>query len=55
MKELEEQAMYSEANADIGTLRRVEELTKARDDARRLRREKGEGTIGDTVSGWFGW
>ena len=55
VKELEERAMYSEAESDIGVQRRISELTKARDQARKERRERGEATVGDTVSGWFGW
>ena len=55
VKELEEQAMRAEAESDVGVAKRVSELTKARDEARRKRREDGEATVGDTVSGWFGW
>ena len=55
VKELEERAMHAEAVSDLGVAKRVNELTKARDQARKERREKGEATVGDTVSGWFGW
>ena len=55
VKELEERAMHAEAESDIGVAKQVSELTKARDEARRRRRENGEATVGDTVSGWFGW
>lgn len=55
VKELEERAMRAEAESDIGVTARVNDLITAREQARKERREKGEATVGDTVSRWLGW
>lgn len=55
VKELEERAMRAEAESDIGVAERVTELMTAREQARKERREKGQATVGDTISGWLGW
>ena len=55
VKELEERAMRAEAESDIGVAERVTDLMTARERARKERREKGQATVGDTISGWLGW
>ena len=55
VKELEERAMQAEAESDTDVAQQVSNLTKARDQARKERREKGGATVGDSISWWWGW
>ena len=55
VRELEERAMLAEAESDASVGKRIAELQSSGRDERRQRREKGEATISDTISGWFGW
>lgn len=55
IRELEERAMIAEAESDASVVKRVAALQTTDLERRRERREKGEASIGDTVSGWLGW
>lgn len=55
VRELEERAMLAEAESDASVAKQVSKLQGSGREERRKRREKGEATISDTVSGWFGW
>ena len=55
VRELEEKAMLAEAESDVSVAKRVSALQSSGMEKRKERREKGEATLGDTVSGWFGW
>ena len=55
VKDLAEQAVQAEAEADIQTQDRLHDLISSRERARKERREKGEATVADTISGWLGW
>ena len=55
VRELEEEAMLAEAESDVSVAKRVSALQSSGMERRKERREKGEATLGDTISGWFGW
>lgn len=55
VRELEEKAMRAEAESDASVAKRVIALQGSAKEQRQARRAKGEATVGDTVSGWFGW
>ena len=55
IKELEEKAMRAEAESDAAVGKKVSAILGSGKEKRQERREKGEATVGDTVSGWFGW
>ena len=45
--------MQVKRDAEIG--RQVNEIRNEQQRKRKERREKGEASVGDTVSGWLGW
>lgn len=55
VRELEEKAMRAEAESDASVARRVMALQGSAKEQRQRRRDKGEATVGDSISGWFGW
>ena len=55
VRELEQKAMLAEAESDVSVAKRVSALQSSGMERRKERREKGEATLGDTISGWFGW
>jgi len=55
VRELEEKAMRAEAESDASIAKRVLALQGSAKEQRQRRRENGEATVGDTVSGWLGW
>lgn len=50
-REVEERSVQMEARA-VGEM---SAQVKQVEEGRKKRREEGNGTVGDTVSGWFGW
>lgn len=50
-RELEEKSMIMNAQAAGETGKLVTDII----GQRQKRREEGKATVGDTVSGWFGW
>lgn len=54
-RELEERSVSMEARASAETGQEVGTIWAERAQKRRERREKGEATMSDTFSGWFGW
>lgn len=54
-REVEERAVSMEAKAGERVGRELGNLWEERGKKRKERREKGEATVGDTISGWFGW
>jgi len=55
VRELEEKAMRAEAESDASVAKRVLALQGSAKEQRQRRRENGEATVGDSISGWFGW
>jgi len=55
VRELEEKAMRAEAESDASVAKRVLALQGSAKEQRQRRRDKGEATVGDSISGWFGW
>ena len=50
-RELEEKGLVMDAKAARETGRQVSDII----GLRKSRREEGKATVGDTISGWFGW
>ena len=50
-RELEERGVVMEARAANETSKQMTDIM----EGRKKRREEGNATVGDTVSGWFGW
>ena len=50
-REVEERSVQMEAQAS----REISERVKQVEEGRKRRREEGTASIGDTISGWFGW
>ena len=55
VKDLAERSVQAEAEADIQTQDRLHEIMSSRERKRKERREKGEATWRDRISGWLGW
>jgi hypothetical protein len=55
VRELEEKAMRAEAESDASVAKRVLVLQGSAKEQRQRRRDNGEATVGDSISGWFGW
>ena len=54
-REAEERAVVAELLSAIDTAGEIGMLNSEVADGRKKRREEGKATVGDTVSGWFGW
>ena len=54
-RELEERSVAMEARAGAETGQQVGTIWAESARKRRERRSKGEATMGDVISGWFGW
>ena len=50
-REVEERSVQMEARASQEIGERVRQV----EEGRKRRREEGNASIGDTISGWFGW
>ena len=50
-REVEERSVQMEARAS----REIGERVKQVEEGRKKRREQGQASVGDTISGWFGW
>ena len=50
-REVEERSVQMEARAS----QEIGERVKQVEEGRKRRREEGNASIGDTISGWFGW
>ena len=54
-QEAEERAVVAELTSATDTARKLGMLNTEVADGRKKRRDEGKATVGDTVSGWFGW
>ena len=50
-REVEERSVQMEAQAS----REISERVRQVEEGRKKRREEGTASMGDTISGWFGW
>ena len=54
-KEVAERAVQAEVESDDEVRDQVNELRSSQKRGRQERREKGEASVGDIISGWLGW
>ncbi|KAL9037841.1 MAG: hypothetical protein Q9214_005521, partial [Letrouitia sp. 1 TL-2023] len=52
---VEARALAAELKATMGTGKQVQDMMLESKRGREERRAKGTASIGDTISGWFGW
>lgn len=54
-REVEERSKLGEFEAEQQVVNEVHRLRHSTTEERRKRREEGNATVGDTISGWLGW